>query len=69
MNWISKIIAGVIAAIVVYLICVFVGGLLVTISVPVVAAVGAFLTTFAGLLSLVAFLYVAFVANVVWPRP
>lgn len=69
MNWVSKIVVGAIAAIVVYLLCVFVGSLLVAVEVPVVAAAGAFLKTFAGLLSLVAFLYYAFVGNVPWQRP
>lgn len=69
MNWITRIIAGVVAAIIVYLVCVFVGGLLLTVEVPIVVAVGTFLKTFASLLSIVAFLWAAFLGGSLWPRP
>lgn len=61
-----RIILGVVYAVVAYLVCVFVGGLLFAVNVPVAAAVGAFLKEFAGLISVLVFLYTVAV-GVSWP--
>lgn len=50
----GRIVMACIAGILVFLVCVLVGGLLVTTAVPFVVTVGTFLKTYAGLLGLLA---------------
>lgn len=64
----SRIALSIIVGIAVSLLCVFVGGLLITVEIALVAATGAFLNTFAGLLGLLAALWYFFSGYAYWPR-
>jgi hypothetical protein len=54
---IARIVLAVVVGVVVFLVCTFVGGLLVTIAISWVAAVGSFLVKWASLLGLLAALW------------
>lgn len=64
----SRIVLAVIVGVVVTLLCVLVGGLLITMPVSWAAAVGAFLKEFSGLLGLLAALWYFF-SGTTWPGP
>lgn len=61
-----KLILAVVVGVLTTLVCLFVGGLLLTMEVSWVVATGAFLKTFAGLLGLMAALW-HFFAGFSWP--
>lgn len=52
----SRIIMACVAAVVAFLVCIFVGGLLATTGVPIAAFVGGFLVQWATLISILVFL-------------
>lgn len=58
-----RVILAAVVAVVAYLVCIFVGGLLVALDVPVVAALGSFLKSFASVISVLVFLWYAFVGT------
>lgn len=64
----SKIILAVIAGVVAYIVCMVLGTVLIALSVPVAVTVGALLKGFAGLVSVLVFLYYIAVGNFNLPR-
>lgn len=64
---ISRLVLACIAGIVAFLICVLVGGLLITTTVPFVVTVGTFLKTYAGLFGLLTALWYFF-SGQSWPN-
>ena len=65
----SKVILAVVVAVIAWLVCVFIGGLLATTGVPIAVFVGSFLVQWATLISILVFVYYLF-GGVVWPsRP
>lgn len=67
----SRIILAVVAAVVAYLVCVFVGGvLLVSLAVPIAVAIGKFLEQYASVIAVLVFLWYFFGGgSFSWPRP
>ena len=66
----ARLVMAVVAAVIVYLICVFVGGvLLVQLKVGIAVAVGKFLDNYAGVFAVLAFLWYFFAGgfNFSWP--
>lgn len=64
----SRIIVAVLVAVIAYLVCVFVGGvLLVSLQVPIAVAVGKFLEQYAGVISVVAGLWHFFAGGFTLP--
>lgn len=57
---IPRLVIALVAAIVVWLICVFIGGLIQQMNVPIAAFVGAFLEKYAVVLAILAFLWTFF---------
>lgn len=64
----SRLILAVVVGVITTLVCVFVGGILMTFEISWVAATGAFLRTYAALLGLCAALWYAFAGYARWPR-
>lgn len=62
----SRVVMACVVGIVVFLVCILVGGLLITTAVPFVVTVGTFLKTYASLLGLLAAL-AYFFTNQTWP--
>lgn len=66
----SKIVLAVVFAVVAYLVCVFAADLLISLNITITVVVGNFLKSFASLISVLVFLYYAFVGNSpLIPRP
>jgi hypothetical protein len=67
----SRIVLAVVAAVIVYLLCVFVGGvLLVSLGIPIAVAIGKFLEQYASVFSILAFLWYFFAGRFKFPaRP
>lgn len=65
---ISRIALGIAVGIIVSLLCTFVGGLLITVEIPWVVAVGVFLHGGSSLLGFAAALWYAVVGYAHWPR-
>ena len=64
----TKVVLACIVAVIAYLVCVFVGGvLLVSLQVPVVVAVGHFLDTYAGVIAILAGLWYFFAGGFSFP--
>jgi hypothetical protein len=61
---ISRIVLAVIVGVVVFLVCVLVGGLLATLAVPFAVTVGNFLKNYAGILGLLAALWYFFAGGI-----
>jgi hypothetical protein len=64
----SRLVMAVVAAVVAYLVCVIVGAVLVALAVPIAVTVGGALTQYAGIISVLVFLYYAFVGTPSWPN-
>lgn len=60
MGLISRLVLSLVVAIVVWLVCVFVGELISAMNVPIAAVVGGFLKTYAVVLAILAFLWYFF---------
>lgn len=58
-----EIILAVVAAVVAYLICVIVGGILASLGVAIAVTIGNDLIKYAGVISVLAFLYYAFIGE------
>lgn len=65
----SRIILAAIAGVVAFLICVFVGGLLASMGVPIAAFVGGFLVQWATVISVLVALYYFFSGGFNFTRP
>ena len=64
---INRIVLACIVAVVIYLVCIFVGGVILTsLGVPIVVAVGAFLAQYAGIIAALAGLW-HFFSGGAWP--
>lgn len=59
----NRILAAIFAAVVAYLICIVVGTLLIALRVDVTMIVGSLLKSFAGIISILVFLYYAFLTS------
>lgn len=62
-----KLLVFVVVAVITYLVCVFVGGLLVALNVSVASYVGAFLKEFASVIAILAGLWYAFIGTLPIP--
>lgn len=70
MGWIARLALALVVAVIVYLVCVFIGGLVAQMNVPIAAYVGHFLETFAVVLAVIAFVWYFFAGSgYVWPWP
>lgn len=65
----SRIILAVVAAVIAYLLCIVVGGILVALNVSIAVVIGGFFKEFAGVISVLVFLWYAFVGTLPFPRP
>ena len=63
---ISRLVGAAVVAVVVYLVCIFVGGLLAQINLPVADFVGAFIKTYAVVLAILAALWYFVKGGVSW---
>ena len=66
----TKIILACVAAVIAFLVCVFVGGLLATTGIPIAVFIGTFLKEYATLVSILVFLWYFFAGGFTFPgRP